>query len=183
MQKFWVILLMVFAATGCASTIESFYNRQVVQDQLARKDSSNEVEIGTLAVTSQRRLVVANLNTGRFCSEPPPESVDSINEAIAVALKANISGDEKFNADLASNFVRHAGQLYKRAHTVQLFRDAAYHYCINSVNSASDNNDSYESYSSEVSRLVDKLIPTLDIEVREYYEVERIRARSLSENH
>lgn len=127
MKKIALLLGMAILMTGCANTIESFYNRQVVEDQLITQDTG-EQEIGTLAVTAQRRLIIGNLKTGNFCSEPPPEVADSITAAIAAALKANISAEKNLSAELASNFARHVNQLYKRAHTVQLFRDATYHY-------------------------------------------------------
>lgn len=178
MYKVIWICLVAFFVTGCASTIESFYNRQVVQDQLSAETANGGKEIGTLAVTAQRRLIVANLNTGNFCSEPPPEAADSISTAIAAALKANISEDKDVNAELASNFARHVNNLYKRAHTVQLFRDATYHLCVNAVNSANGTNGSYDSYKSEVSYMVKQILPILNNEVKAYYEVERIRAEN-----
>ncbi|WP_404359844.1 hypothetical protein [Methylotuvimicrobium sp. KM1] len=178
MKKITLLLGMPFLmTTGCASTIESFYNRQVVEDQMIT-DDTGEQEIGTLAVTAQRRLVVGNLKTGNFCSEPPPEVADSITTAIAAALKANISADKTASAELASNFARHVNQLYKRAHTVQLFRDASYHLCVNSVNSANGVNGSYESYRADITSMVTSILPYLEKEVEAYYKVEKARAEN-----
>ncbi|WP_431064654.1 hypothetical protein [Methylotuvimicrobium sp.] len=177
MKKIAMLLGLPFLMTGCASTIESFYNRQVVEDQLMPDDTGAQ-EIGTLAVTAQRRLVVGNLKTGNFCSEPPQEVADSITTAIATALKANISADKTANAELASNFARHVNQLYKRAHTVQLFRDASYHLCVNSVNSANGDNGSYESYRADITSMVTNILPYLEKEVEAYYEVEKVRAEN-----
>lgn len=177
MKKIALVLSLPIFMTGCASTIESFYNRQVVEDQLIT-DDTGEQEIGTLAVTAQRRLIVGNLKTGNFCSEPPPEVADSITTAIAAALKANISADKNVSAELASNFARHVNQLYKRAHTVQLFRDASYHLCVNSVNSANGRNGSYESYRTDVTDMVKNMLPYLEKEVKAYYEVEKARAEN-----
>lgn len=176
-----VLLSTLYFVTGCASTIESFYNRQVVQDQLHAEEGADHKEIGTLAVTAQRRLIVANLKSGNFCSEPPPEAADSVGAAIAAALKANISADRDVNAELASNFARHVNHLYKRAHTVQLFRDATYHLCVNAVNSANGKGASYESYKSEVTKMVTDILPVLDNEVKYYYEVEKARAQNSSD--
>ena len=177
MKKIIFALVLTSLVTGCASTIESFYNRQVVEDKLVY-DKTGEQEIGTLAVTAQRRLVVVNLKTGNFCSEPPPEAADSITTAIAAALKANISADKNVSAELASNFARHVNQLYKRTHTVQLFRDASYHVCVNAVNSSNGDNGSYESYKTEVTNMVTAILPSLDKEVAAYYEVEKVRAEN-----
>lgn len=176
-MKIAALLIVVMSfMTGCASTIESFYNRQVVEDQLIAKDGNQE--IGTLAVTAQRRLIVGNLKTGSFCSEPPPEVADSITTAIAAALKANITADKTVSAELASNFARHVNQLYKRAHTVQIFRDASYHLCVNAVNSSNGKDNKYDSYKSEVTTLVEKILPILEVEVKAYYAVEQTRAEN-----
>ncbi len=178
MRKIAFVFMISALTTGCASTIESFYNRQVVQDQLTAEYDKGKQEIGTLAVTAQRRLVVANLKTGNFCSEPPPEAADSISTAIAAALEANISDDKDVNAELASNFARHVNHLYKRSHTVQMFRDASYHLCVNAVNSANGKSTGYDSYRSEVTEMVKLMLPTLDKEIKAYYEVEKVRAEN-----
>lgn len=177
MKKIALLLGMAILMTGCANTIESFYNRQVVEDQLITQDTG-EQEIGTLAVTAQRRLIIGNLKTGNFCSEPPPEVADSITAAIAAALKANISAEKNLSAELASNFARHVNQLYKRAHTVQLFRDATYHLCVNSVNTANGTNGSYQSYRADITSMVTSILPYLEKEVAAYYQVEKVRAEN-----
>ncbi|MFA5983608.1 MAG: hypothetical protein WC782_06300 [Methylococcaceae bacterium] len=131
--------------TGYASEIESFYNRQIAEDQLITEEQNEKEgqEIGTLAVTTQRRLIIANLKTGNFCSKPPPETADSIMTALAAARKAYIAADKNISAELASNFARHVNQLYKRAHTIQLFRDAAFYLCVNAANSSNGQNRAY----------------------------------------
>jgi len=171
-----VVIVAAVLMTGCASTIESFYNRQVVEDQLISDDDNQE--IGTLAVTAQRRLIIVNLKTGNFCSEPPPETADSITTALAAALKANIAADKNVSAELASNFARHVNQLYKRAHTIQLFRDAAFYLCVNSVNSKNGENGDYESYKENIHDMVKLLKPSLDEEIKLYYATERARAEN-----
>jgi len=89
MYQILLIALIAIFLNGCASSIESFYNRQVIEDKMIT-DKTGEQEIGTLAVTAQRRLIIGNLKTGNFCSEPPPEIADSITTALAAALKADI---------------------------------------------------------------------------------------------
>lgn len=163
--------------TGCASTIESFYNRQVVEDTLVTADTK-EKQLGTLAVTAQRRIIVANLKTGNFCSEPPPEAADSITTALAAALKANIAQDKHASAEFASNFARHLNQLYKRSHTVQMFRDASFHLCVNAVNSANGERGVYESYKNDVTNIVQILLPSLDKEIGLYYETEKTKSEN-----
>nr|VFK20170.1 MAG: hypothetical protein BECKLPF1236A_GA0070988_102511 [Candidatus Kentron sp. LPFa]VFK30618.1 MAG: hypothetical protein BECKLPF1236C_GA0070990_101161 [Candidatus Kentron sp. LPFa] len=163
---------MAALLTGCGT----FYERPVIEDQLIY-NLNGEQEIGTLAVTAQRRLIIANLKTGRFCSEPPPEAADSITSAIATALKANISPDKNASAELASNFARHVNQLYKRSHTVQLFRDAAFYLCVDAVNNANQRGE-YDSYKEAVTKMVEGLKPAFTKEIEKYYEAEIAKAKN-----
>lgn len=175
MKNILFLIGIILFLSGCSSTIESFYNRQVVEDKLKGTDGQL---IGTLAVTSQRRLIIANLKTGGFCSEPPPETVDSITTAIAAALKANIDDQKNVNVELASNFARHVNQLYRRTHTVQLFRDVAFYLCVDSINTTNGKDNSYVSYKDNIVELVKTLEPTLNKEVSLYYETEQIRSKN-----
>ena len=175
MKNILFLIGIILFLSGCSNAIESFHNRPVVEDKLKGTDGQL---IGTLAVTSQRRLIIANLKTGGFCSEPPPETVDSITTAIAAALKANIDDKKNVNVELASNFARNVNQLYKRTHTVQLFRDAAFYLCVDSVNSANGKADSYVPYKDSIVDMVKVLKPTLDKEISLYYATEKIRAQN-----
>lgn len=177
MNKTILILISASLLSGCASTIDSFYNRHVIEDQMIT-DETGEQEIGTLAVTAQRRIIVGNLKTGNFCTEPPSEVADSVSSAIASALRANVSADQNVGAELASNFARHVNQLYKRAHTVQLFRDASFHLCVNAVNSAAGDGKNYKSYKKELTQMVTAMLPSLDKEVQHYYDTEKARAET-----
>jgi len=191
-MKFIVALLAVGCLAGCAGTMEAFYGRPVTEDQLIT-DDTGEQELGTLSVTAQRRVIVGNLKTGQFCSEPPPEAADEVTTALAAALSANIAADKTVNAELASNFARHVNQLYKRSHTVQILRDASFHLCVDAVNSGASystkradgavakSQGEYQSYKSSVVDLVKSLIPSLDKEVELYYKTETVRAEHSTE--
>ena len=182
---------------GCASTLDSFFDRPVVQDYLLQRDGTGEdnhrIQIGTLAVTAQRRLIVGNLTTGAFCTEPPPEAADSVVKAITAALKTKSTQGKTANAEMASNLARHVNQLYRRSHTVQLFRDAAFYLCVDSVNEANyanrENSDQEESterslsrqndsYATSVQKIVQMLIPVLQEEIDLYYSVEQALAEN-----
>lgn len=171
---------------GCANTMHAFFDRPVTEDQLIT-DGNEAQELGTLSVTAQRRLIVGNLKTGHFCSEPPPEAADEVTSAVAAALSTNLSIDKSVNAEFASNFAKHVNQLYKRAHTVQMFRDASFHLCVDAVNSAAvsftqeqetitTRKINYQPYKAEVVDLVKSLLPSLDKEVAAYYQTEKVRA-------
>lgn len=170
----------LIALTGCGP-MNSFYNRDVIEDKM-RASSNNHQEIGTLAVTSDRRLIIGNLKDGTFCSEPPPETADSVTSAMAAALQANISEDKNLNAEIASNFAQHVNQLYKRSHVVQFLRDAAFYYCVDAVNAGAASG-AYASYKESIDGLVKTLAPKLNNEVANYYAVEKARAENSSTSH
>jgi hypothetical protein len=172
MRTIMVVIFTVLLA-GCASLIDPFYNRQVIEDDL----QSESATFGTLAVTAERRIVVANLDNGTFCSEPPPEAAGSITNAIASTLSANVAEEGDVDAELASNFARHVNQLYTRAHTVQMFRDASFHLCVDAVN-VGDGQGSYVSYQQSVMNLVKELKPVLEKEVDSYYATAKARAEN-----
>lgn len=169
-------LLISYGLTGCAESINAFYNRDVIEDTLINEDNA-EMALGTLSVTAQRRIIVANMISGNFCAEPPPEAADTITTAIATALQANIDADKTVNAELAANFSKHVNQLYRRTHTVQLFRDAAFYYCVDAVNSSNGAKGSYQAYSTHLNTTVNALVKSLDKEVALYYKTEIEKAK------
>nr|VFJ75253.1 MAG: hypothetical protein BECKFM1743A_GA0114220_108201 [Candidatus Kentron sp. FM]VFJ75628.1 MAG: hypothetical protein BECKFM1743C_GA0114222_108621 [Candidatus Kentron sp. FM]VFK23491.1 MAG: hypothetical protein BECKFM1743B_GA0114221_109281 [Candidatus Kentron sp. FM] len=139
MIRIIAMLLAVVLLGGC-STLTEPKKRPVIEDEMVTNELllKGEQEIGTLAVTAQRRLIIANMKTGHFCTEPPPEAVDSITEAIAAAFKADIKQDNNFGAEFAKSFASHVNQLYNRSHTVQMFRDASLQLCVDAINKAGE---------------------------------------------
>lgn len=179
-MRFFVVLLpFILLLSGCSST-NSFFNQDVVEKKL-EKDGVDK--IGTLSLTSSRRIVVANLHSGDLCAEPPPETADAITSALTAALKANVEGKAEFNSEFAESFSKHVNQLYKRSHTVQFLRDTAFYYCIDAINNSyaidgSGQGKNYpQVYSDDLSKLVDSLMPVLTAEVAAYYAVELEKAK------
>jgi hypothetical protein len=173
-----ILLISVF---GCSTTAGTFFNRPVVEDQLIADFPENGAqEIGTLAVTADRRVIIGNLRNGKFCAEPPPETADSITSAIASALSAKIAEGETLDFDFASNFAKHVNQLYKRSHTVALLRDAGFYLCVDAVNQAKSGAEpgQYQSYKTDFKELVVSLTPTLTKEIELYYATETARANN-----
>lgn len=133
MRPILSIILFSSIITGCSGTINSFYNREVIEDDLS-PSLFGDSKIGTLAVTAQRRLIIANIEDSTFCAEPPPETVSVVTDAIAAALTAEMRNQE-FNAELAANFSKHVNQIYNRSQAVQIFRDYGFYRCVEGLNS------------------------------------------------
>jgi hypothetical protein len=87
----------------------------------------------TLAITPDRRLLILDLNTNRFCAEPPAEVAQNISGALRAALKYKEVG-----VDVAKTLATAEKQLFFRSQGIQFFRDAAYYYCQLYLNGAID---------------------------------------------
>lgn len=94
-------------------------------------------EIGIYAVDSSKRVIMADMDNGRFCAEPPPETQMESESSFRMLLEAAIdttSDTGKIEAYRALS--EKAKQLYRRSHSVQMYRDASYYLCQSYVNGA-----------------------------------------------
>jgi len=94
-------------------------------------------EIGIYAVDSSKRVIMADMDNGLFCAEPPPETHLESESSFRMLLEAAIdttSDTGKIEAYRALS--EKAKQLYRRSHSVQLYRDASYYLCQSYVNGA-----------------------------------------------
>ena len=83
MLKTLTLSLVVIATTGCASSIGSFFNRPVIEDDLSGP-------LSTVSYSSDRRAVlVAKSNDTRplFCAEPPPDTATGLKTDLDTTLK------------------------------------------------------------------------------------------------
>ncbi|MBL4760565.1 MAG: hypothetical protein JKY80_06920 [Mariprofundaceae bacterium] len=63
MLRVW-LLLPLLLLQSCSS---AFFNRPVIEDKLGNSS------IRTLAITADRKIMVVNSETQRFCAEPPQD--------------------------------------------------------------------------------------------------------------
>lgn len=119
-------LLSVLLIQGCSGV--------VTMDGIQGNDVS---EIGIYAVDSSQRVIMADMDNGRFCAEPPPETQMESESSFRMLLEAAINSEEdagKIEAYRALS--EKAKQLYRRSHAVQMYRDASYYLCQSYVNGA-----------------------------------------------
>jgi hypothetical protein len=93
------------------------------------------INIGTLATTAERRVVIINHDTNGFCAEPPADAADNLTSSFAAALKgtdANVTA----SAEISKAFASSIKQLFKRSQGVQLYRDGMYSLCQAFINKA-----------------------------------------------
>lgn len=85
--------------SGCASTIGTFLNRPVVEDNV-------HDTLSTMSLAADRRTIIIKTtgdDKGRFCAEPPPDTATNLKTELEASLEAKAKL-EKAKADLAGEF-------------------------------------------------------------------------------
>jgi hypothetical protein len=78
-----LLMLAVFSAlAGCASTVGTFFNRPVVEDDIGQV-------VRTVSLSADRRTVIVAVPgypQPRFCAEPPPDTATGVKASIDTSL-------------------------------------------------------------------------------------------------
>lgn len=102
----------------------------------AKKDGKTQ-EIGMFATEASSRVIIANVNAGKFCAEPPPETQTTESSSFRLLLQAALdSNEDEAKVEAFRAFNQGVRQLYKRSHTNQLYRDSSYYLCQSYLNGA-----------------------------------------------
>ncbi|WP_210396223.1 hypothetical protein [Motiliproteus sediminis] len=173
-----VFLASALLLSGC-QTLQGL--KQASVNPAAAQAGELRGEIGTLTLTPDRRLLLTNITTGQLCAEPPAEAAETVSRAIADALRAAETSPSGQALPLASGRTENVQRLYQRAHTLQLFRDAAFYLCINAINQGDDPNSTNGNYARAVENLVKMLQEPLREEIRYYYQAEIARSSRSNE--
>lgn len=129
-----VVALLAIALTSC-----TFLTRPMQQPVIKQRLSPtifSEAPIGTLSLTPERRVVLANFATNRFCAEAPTEIGADLSEFFQATAEADIPAEvtAKIGAVMAaasSNTV-----LNRRTQGMQLFLANSYFVCQMYMNGA-----------------------------------------------
>jgi hypothetical protein len=76
-------LLISLISAGCASTAGTFFNRPVVEDNVAGV-------VHTVSLSADRRTVIvvrSDVQSPRFCAEPPPDTATGLKTDLDSTLK------------------------------------------------------------------------------------------------
>lgn len=133
MRKTAFASVLIVLISGCAYLGPQEY-KHVIEDRTGGQTSSSDNRVGTLALVAQRRVVLVKFSDGRFCSEPPPDAVDSLTSAISAAISAQSPASAAATASAAASLTSNASQLFSRSQGVQLFRDGLFGLCNLSLN-------------------------------------------------
>jgi hypothetical protein len=130
------LITSLLMLSGCGLNIFSSPKSPVVIDDI-------ESRIGTLAVSTDRRVVLVRLEkdaasaAGRFCAEPPLDTDQNVTNALATIRDLSTDKiDASVKAELTRNFSQISHTLVRRTQGLQLYRAAMYNLCQNYLNHA-----------------------------------------------
>ena len=130
MRNSSLMLSTLFLLQGCASSLGTFYNRPVVEDEIPGF-------LSTFSLSADRRTVIiptSGKNAGKFCAEPPPDSATQLKSELQASLegkaklekiKADIEGKGEYKDRLETNIV----VLAERTPALDAFRTGVYALC------------------------------------------------------
>ncbi|MEK6787936.1 MAG: hypothetical protein AABY68_03185 [Pseudomonadota bacterium] len=87
-------------------------------------------------IDADERVILTNINSGRVCAEPPPETQVTKSSIFNSLLGAADGEGKEARAEIYSSIAQQLTQLYKRSHSNQMYRDASYYLCQAYINGA-----------------------------------------------
>lgn len=145
LKKAILIFAGVIVVHGCAVFTPPMQKPLIEKHlDISKGDKQN---IGILATTPERRIVLINTNSQLFCSEPSPDVAQAFTESISTIANASASSTKNASdksvqasaelyAQLAKQLATNNSQLFYRSQGVQLFRDASFSLCQAYLNGA-----------------------------------------------
>lgn len=132
MRKLCLAIGLAFL-TGCETT----GGLKTEKETMKASKTGDKQELGMFATAAGARVIVANVNEGRFCAEPPPETQTTESSTFKLMMEAaKESGKDSAKIEAFRTFSQGLRQLYKRSHTNQLYRDSSYYLCQAYLNGA-----------------------------------------------
>ncbi|MEG3641419.1 hypothetical protein [Magnetococcus sp. PR-3] len=159
MRQLSTLFLAVFfgmALTGC----QSIWYKPVIEDVI--KTEEGKYAAGTLSTTPDRRVfLIQLLKDKRVCAEPSADAAASISSTLQAMASADIVGQGKGSAQLASAFASQIGSIFTRSQGVQLYRDGLFNLCIAYINGAITK----EQYATQSAMLLTHVVPLIKAEL------------------
>ena len=132
------LLLTALLLTGCASTMDSFYNRPVIEDDL-------EGVIATASLSADRRTVIVKLlgnDAGKFCAEPPPDVAQNITTSLDASLKVKLAkAPAEADGSIKDTLDKEIVVLAERTVLLDIYRTGTYALCQYHLNGAISDNE------------------------------------------
>jgi len=133
------ILLLV---SGCSPFTRPM-EQPVIEEKL-NKSIFSPADVGTLSLTPERRIVLANFKTKRFCAEAPTEVSSDMSRLLKIASDAGKGEELRASLEAISATASSNSVLNKRTQGMQLFLANAYFLCQMYMNEAIKSHDLIE---------------------------------------
>ncbi len=156
-----VLMIPVLSACGAAWFTDQ-NNQPILQHEM--KNSENVV-LGTLATTAQRRTILVALNNEnpvRFCAEPSPDAAENIASNLSVLLEASARISEQggsLKGETAKSLTTAVKELTRRSQGIMFYRDGSYSLCqayLNGILEPQDFSDRLAILQQQSFELIDK---------------------------
>ena len=95
-----------------------------------------KAKVGTLSLTPDRRVVLVNFESGRFCAEAPTEVGSDLSRAFKAVAEADVPTQVKANVGMAAAISSSNSVFNHRTQGMQLFLANSYFVCQMYMNNA-----------------------------------------------
>ena len=163
LKKFTLLFFTLAVFSGCSTFIPPS-DYPVIKEKLNRSFIDDTDAVSTLSLTPERRVIIANHRTKRFCAEAPTEVGLDVSKLASLAAQLEKPGElsAALTAVLASS--RQNSVLNKRTQGLQLFMATSYFVCQMYMNEAITNTQLLEiqlEALNAIAPLIEKEIPFL----------------------
>lgn len=131
-------VLMILGVTSLLQACSHFtppMERPVIEEKLNSRFMTSAA-VGTLSLTPDRRVVLVNFDTNRFCAEAPTEVGSDLSRVLQATAEADVPAEVKAKIGLATAIVSSNSVLNKRTQGMQLFLANSYFVCQMYMNKA-----------------------------------------------
>jgi len=169
----WIVLgIQFFAVAGC-SWFTPPLEQPVIEEKL-NPSILSRATVGTLSLTPERRVVLVNFDSNRFCAEAPTEIGTDISRFFQIAASADVPKEVQAKIGAAMAASSQNSVLNRRTQGMQLFLANSYFVCQMYMNKAINEKQVLE-YQTQVFDQAAKLI---EIELPFLYQAEEKDAQS-----
>lgn len=161
-MKYLAIIILVFVMTGC-SLFTPKMNDPVIEDKLGPSLWTKRENIGTLALTPERRVVLVNFFNQRFCAEAPSETGLDLSNVINASGSADATTQGNIALGLLIGSSSGNSVLNKRSQAVQMFLANSYYTCQMYMNGAISGEQMVEFQIKTLNQLTPVLIAELPL--------------------
>ncbi|MEN1835359.1 hypothetical protein AAIM60_21000 [Pseudomonas lijiangensis] len=130
-----VLALSLLGGLSACSIFTPPQEQPVIEEKL-NSSFLWKAKVGTLSLTPDRRVVLVNFESGRFCAEAPTEVGSDISRAFKAVAGADVPAQVKANVGVAAAISSSNSVFNHRTQGMQLFLANSYFVCQMYMNDA-----------------------------------------------